>query len=228
LNQSNWKSFKYLILRYTHEDRKCGGLADRLKPIPYLIRVAAQQKRVFLIRWDRPAKLEEFLLPNKLDWTVPDLMVVRIEENTVSRGVMISAGEWNNFTSSDADVVVLEGRIQDLFGGAEYYSKAVQDPSETYEAIYHKVFRSLIKASPPIEKMVNDKRLSDMLIIQSDEALNIDKFGKDDQRSQSEFYSEFVDLLITANGKCVSYGKGGFGRFALLLSHNSTCANRHF
>ena len=300
LNQTNWKSFKYLILRCTHEDRKCGGLADRLKPLPYLIRLAAQHKRLFLIRWDRPAKLEEFLLPNKLDWTVPDWMVARIEENTVSRGVKISAGEWSNFTSSDADVTVLEGKIQDIFGGAEYYSKAVQDPSETYEAIYHNVFRSLFKPSPPIEKMVNDKRLSDTLIAgqyavahyrafyaiedkkekvskdthrhlainavncasklrpggpvyfasdskvavdavkdyatdyrypisvaQSDEALHIDKFGKDDQRSK-EFYSVFVDLLLMADGKCVSYGKGGFGRFALLLSHNSTCTNRHF
>jgi hypothetical protein len=301
LNQSNWKNFKYLILRCTHEDRLCGGLADRLKPLPYLIRLAARHKRVFLIRWDRPARLEEFVLPNKLDWTVPDWMVTLIENNSVSRGEKVSAREWSNLTASDEDIMVLEGRIRDIFGGAAYYTNAVDDPSETYEVIYHKVFRALFKASPPIEILVNDIRSRDELIagqyavahyrafyaiedkkdkvpidthrllainaancasklrpggpvyfasdskvavdavkdyateynypisvLESDEALHIDKFSKDDQRSPSEFYSIFVDLLLMAEGQCVSYGKGGFGRFALLLSHNATCANRHF
>jgi hypothetical protein len=46
-------------------DTKCGGTADRLKPMLYLLRKAAEMKRFLVIDWTKPCRLEEFLVPPK-------------------------------------------------------------------------------------------------------------------------------------------------------------------
>ena len=43
--------------------KKCGGTADRLKPLPWALRMAYLGRRILVIRWTRPAPLERFLLP---------------------------------------------------------------------------------------------------------------------------------------------------------------------
>ena len=60
------------------DKQRCGGTADRLKPIPFMLRMAYNTRRTLLIRWTRPAKLEEFLVPPKggIDWRVPEEMSV--------------------------------------------------------------------------------------------------------------------------------------------------------
>ena len=49
----------------------CGGLNDRLLGILYDLYIAHQTKRVYLIKWTNPYPLEEFLIPNLINWTVP-------------------------------------------------------------------------------------------------------------------------------------------------------------
>jgi hypothetical protein len=73
----SWESERWMIMQcLAGHDRKCGGTADRLKPIPWALRVAYQTKRILLIRWTRPVKLEEFLVPPKggMDWRVLEWM----------------------------------------------------------------------------------------------------------------------------------------------------------
>jgi hypothetical protein len=48
----------------------CGGLVDRLGQLPWDLYLANQTNRVLLLHWHRPVPLENFLLPNELDWTV--------------------------------------------------------------------------------------------------------------------------------------------------------------
>lgn len=51
----------------------CGGLNDRLGQLPWDLYLANQTKRVYLIRWERPKPLEEFLVPTgEIDWMVPE------------------------------------------------------------------------------------------------------------------------------------------------------------
>jgi hypothetical protein len=52
--------------------RLCGGLHDRLGKLPWDLYLANQTGRVLLMHWCHPAPLQEFLLPNLLDWTIPD------------------------------------------------------------------------------------------------------------------------------------------------------------
>jgi hypothetical protein len=50
-----------------------GGLADRLRSLPFFLWEAARTNRLFLMQWMNPCPLEEFLVPplGGIDWTVP-------------------------------------------------------------------------------------------------------------------------------------------------------------
>ena len=66
---------RFLISRcLTHDN--CGGASDRLQDMPHNIMLANQTNRVLLVRWEKPGKLENFLIPPEggIDWTVPDDM----------------------------------------------------------------------------------------------------------------------------------------------------------
>jgi hypothetical protein len=58
------------------------------------------------------------------------------------------------------------------------------------------------------------------------EALHIDK-ETDWETKPSDYYATFVDLLMMANARCLSYGQGGFGLFAALMSHDANCTLQH-
>jgi hypothetical protein len=50
----------------------CGGLHDRLGQLPWDLYLANATGRVLLLAWQRPRKLQNFLVPSPLlDWTVP-------------------------------------------------------------------------------------------------------------------------------------------------------------
>ena len=63
---------------------KCGGLHDRLGKIPWDVYLANRTNRVLLYHWCKPANLENYLQPNKVDWTVPAILSEYfVSENTV-------------------------------------------------------------------------------------------------------------------------------------------------
>jgi hypothetical protein len=49
----------------------CGGLNDRIGQLPWDLYLANQTNRILLMHWHRPVAIEEFLVPNILDWSVP-------------------------------------------------------------------------------------------------------------------------------------------------------------
>lgn len=60
---------KFMVIRCI-ESQKCGGLSDRMKPLPFYLMVANLTRRVLLFHWTKPSHLEHFLLPpeNGIDW----------------------------------------------------------------------------------------------------------------------------------------------------------------
>jgi hypothetical protein len=50
----------------------CGGINDRLGQLPWDLYLANQTKRIYLIRWERPRPLKNFLIPNEIDWSIPE------------------------------------------------------------------------------------------------------------------------------------------------------------
>ena len=71
----NTSDVRFLISRCFKNDN-CGGLSDRLQDMPYNLMLANQTNRVLLVKWERPTKLEHYLVPQPdgINWTVPDDM----------------------------------------------------------------------------------------------------------------------------------------------------------
>eukprot|EP00537_Pseudo-nitzschia_pungens_P019094 CAMPEP_0172406372 /NCGR_PEP_ID=MMETSP1061-20121228/70424_1 /TAXON_ID=37318 /ORGANISM="Pseudo-nitzschia pungens, Strain cf. pungens" /LENGTH=125 /DNA_ID=CAMNT_0013141937 /DNA_START=42 /DNA_END=416 /DNA_ORIENTATION=- len=76
LTETNWNETNYLILSCMRDHRKCGGVSDRLKPLPLIVFEAFRSKRLLLIWWDRPKRPEECFVPPEggIDWTVPSFL----------------------------------------------------------------------------------------------------------------------------------------------------------
>ena len=147
MTPENWNNgtFRYLIVRCVAQDDKCGGTADRLKPLPFYILVAHHLQRILLIWWEKPAPLQEFLVPppdGGLDWRLPDYMLpsddndnsnYEEEGNQYTNTDNISGSSWNNNTTNSTDgddnistssqnyTAILRRRRPDLYG-----SNAVQ------------------------------------------------------------------------------------------------------
>ena len=49
----------------------CGGLHDRLGQLPWDLYLANQTRRVLFVRWYRPKPIEDFLIPNAFNWSMP-------------------------------------------------------------------------------------------------------------------------------------------------------------
>jgi hypothetical protein len=310
MNENNWESFQYLILRCSEKDGKCGGVADRLKPIPLILLMAARTNRIFMIRWTKPCRIEEFLVPNEggINWSVPTWMEEKLQQRY--RRSFYARKKETMMERLKVDVnVIAETRIQDVHGGAEIYnaivatnitesSRAKDVIQDDYDEIYHDLFRAVFRPVAPIQNLINKKlestgllpgefsvaqyrafyavehekeKVSEELLI--DRAINsvncaselrpggpvyfasdskvaveaVQKYAsqtnrsivsldgpealhldKENDRPPSDFYPVFVDLYLMGSGRCVSFGQGGFGRYALLLGYDATCFNRHF
>lgn len=103
-NATAINEMKFMVVRCI-KNQKCGGLSDRLKPLPAYMMIADLANRVLLFHWTKPASLEEFFQPpeNGLDWRIEGTPVseeeVRDDRNFVngqaesfSREVRVLAG----------------------------------------------------------------------------------------------------------------------------------------
>ena len=290
LNKDNWQDFHYLVVQCVKEDDHCGGTSDRLKPIPLLLLMAYRYKRIFLIHWTRPFPLEEFLVPNAINWTVPEYLPLTDGEQN---GKMVAKATMIEMYSSKTRMRFVRTKMQSFDGGVTVYESTTDS---TYAEIYHDLFRLLFDPAPPIARTLKQEMddaglvqgeyavahyrafygrssrrpesiakfavnavncasqlrpggpvyfASDSLYalgtvrnyskehgykivtIENQEPLHLDKDDGDSERKPSDYYSIFVDLYLMGMGHCFSYGQGGFGRYALLLSYNATCSRRH-
>jgi hypothetical protein len=97
INESNWKDHRFLVMQCLgFMDTQCGGTADRLKPFLMLLREAHKSKRLLFIHWNRPARLEEFLVPPRggMDWRAPPFL-----ETLVSTRSALFAGRYELYSS---------------------------------------------------------------------------------------------------------------------------------
>eukprot|EP00536_Pseudo-nitzschia_multiseries_P002595 jgi/Psemu1/294883/fgenesh1_pm.35_\ len=185
LNECNYKDFKFLILRCSDEEKRCGGVADRLKSIPFFIAASALSKRIFLIRWSRPTKLENFLLPNEINWAVPDWLPEKVgnfidspDANYIGGAKYLARG-----VKRYSNRLVLEGNVQDFYGGSLYYHKfdCELDDAKTFDeveakqkndymgwpdymVIFRDMFFTMFEPAPPIKKIIEDKMESANLV----------------------------------------------------------------
>lgn len=155
----------------------CGGLNDRLGQLPWDLYIANQTKRILLIRWERPKALEEFLVPNELDWTVPkgaegfgDMHAVRRLYPDMFRNYSADRPE-KDFWESHLDLALERakfGEFKDnkvlryqLLGHLDeaVLEKRLQDLGETdmihYSPSFGKIFTTFFRPSRPVEATLN-------------------------------------------------------------------------
>lgn len=157
LSPENWKEQKYLILSCRRRNQ-CGGLSDRLKPLPFFILIANRTNRLFMIHWDKPASLEEFLIPNQVNWTAPDWMIKKIDNGEVDASNRRGGTALMKLGSGKPEAVFTQ--LQDFHGGSFIYDELITEifnqtvATDRYHMIYHDLFRYLFKPSPPVASLV--------------------------------------------------------------------------
>jgi hypothetical protein len=170
LAAGNYQSQRFLVLRCLATDQTCGGASDRLKPLPILIKLAAQSKRLFFVYWSRPCMLEEFLVPvpGGLNWTVPEwlvpelngaksrlytkvsLIISRIQSTCFLRlsPVYVIMQVTTVATGVNRSNLIVCARVQDQHGGSEIYNKLEGD--RAYRKVYRSLFHILFAPSQPV------------------------------------------------------------------------------
>jgi hypothetical protein len=173
---TNWKSERWMVIQcLMHQDkRKCGGTSDRLKPIPTLLRIAYDAKRILLIRWTRPSMLEEFLMPPEggLDWRVPPAMVnviqnvsfgkkltpfSLIEKYTHSGMSLVRTTYQTNTPDLTYNTLVAQDQNESLPDLSLRRQMNLLSPQPDFNVVFHKVWRILFTPSAPVQEIIQTK-----------------------------------------------------------------------
>jgi len=91
---------KYIVLTCTG-NQKCGGMSDRLRPLPFYLLYASLVPRVLCIHWTNPFGLEHYLVPpmyaarRMVDWRCPADVPLDITEKF---------GNCSNFNCIEEDI----------------------------------------------------------------------------------------------------------------------------
>lgn len=136
-----------------HKDYGCGGLSDRIRPLPFFILAANKTGRVLFIHWQK-FSLEDFLVPPEggLDWTLPK----EFEDlGDKAPGRQMSCVHWNsdrperrcqhlwNHTNParyETKNIVINAR-EDLYADfKDEYFVTKQRPEGTYGAVMNLLF----------------------------------------------------------------------------------------
>ena len=157
LTIDNWNvSRKYLVMQCLERDQRCGGTADRLKPIITLLFVAYQYKRILLIRWERPCKLEEFVQPppNGLDWRVPHWLEPKLGARPIGTTIQ-QLKRW--LKANNGNDIVVRSRYQSGNYGEEYYNEQLNNTGEaTFQEVYHAVWHSIFQPVEALQKRIDE------------------------------------------------------------------------
>ena len=85
LTADNWNEYSYIVMTCLG-GQTCGNVAHRLRPIMGMLRVAADHQRIFMMHWDMPNRLDDFLKPPRaggIDWNVPEFFMWKVRASTI-------------------------------------------------------------------------------------------------------------------------------------------------
>lgn len=155
LNESNWHKYRYLVLRCLATDEKCGGASDRLQSFLLGLLFGSLSERLVFIHWERPAPLEEFLVPTPggIDWRLPQWLDEKFDYDK-ARMLVTTA-----FKPVTRNTLLVTMRHQQFW--PEFYDDRKQDDERSYEEIFHDVWRRTFEPSLPVEAMT-EKAMREM------------------------------------------------------------------
>lgn len=151
---------KFLTLA-CHRDFPCGGVSDRLRPLPYFLLAAHKMKRVFLIKWQK-YELEDFFVPPEggLDWRMPDTFKLKDRPMQQPSCLMAQPGKrlwpcdiWDR-SFENRNLFVLSR--EDLYGENKDFFITDERPYGSFGD----VVRLLFQPTPPLAKLIEDSMSS--------------------------------------------------------------------
>lgn len=162
ITQDNWHEHKYLVLHCLKSWPFCSGTSDRLRNFLFLIYLSQygvtelKDRRIFLIHWERPAALEEFLVPTPdgINWTMPAWLLPRINESLHSdpwKGLPA----WNEETlMQHINTTKREETVLEFSFTWQLQNLILQRWAPNYGAC----FRSVFQASPPVQQLIDQTK----------------------------------------------------------------------
>ena len=178
-----------IIYRCRMDDELCGGVGDRMYGILVLYLAAILTKRSFFIYNSKPVPLEQFLLPNKLDWRIDSI------KHKKSRDDVLSCAEGSLLSWCTQHVVQIPFRLCKYLKNlvfSSYYFLNINDNMRTdciEELLYE--FDSLRALTD--RSQVDSKFLHDF-------ATNISRMMMD---TLFRPHQRLIDTAMTAAGKNV-------------------------
>lgn len=157
LQRHNWQNFRFLVMVCLEKIEKCGGTSDRLRSIPFMIRVAAQTDRILLIYWEQPFPLEFFLLPpvGGMDWRTPQWLRPILRQGSVGESSVRKVVKAAN----NRRRVIVTAKLQAHDHGSQYYNNEVTESAEALDALrqhYHDTWYTVFTPIPIIARRVED------------------------------------------------------------------------
>lgn len=293
----SWADDRWMIMQClrSQDKKKCGGTADRLKPLPTLLRLAYEHRRLLLIRWTRPATLESYLVPPEggVDWRVPDWLADVLEDDSNGRRFVPSA---IILKYAATNLTLMRTRYQSTTAGSDLYNSRIGPHNElAFNHVFAKVWSMFFRPSYPVEKRIQEEltrmqlipgnyvaahlralyaieeravgqiqrwthnaincaselRPGSPIFFASDSAnasqlawaysqskgarlethvpnpnppLHLDRDKEWESRKPSDYYDTFVDLYLLSLAGCVTFNRGGYGHWGLLIGGNLECS----
>ena len=144
------------ILLISIEGHHTGGLADRLRSLPFLLWEAVRTKRLFLMQWMNPCAMEEFLLPplGGLDWTLPP----KLDTSDAIWYLYDQNGNQQLADNNDYDkfpFIKTWHSPWTFVGGMPLLAK-VLNVSSLSDPMFSHIYRLLITPSPPVRRLLDE------------------------------------------------------------------------
>lgn len=152
------RGVRFLLMECWPWQRICGGTADRLRSIPLIIKIAHQTKRLLMIKWGRPAELEEFLVPPQggLDWRVPDWLIPHLANQ--SNFHPATRVEKLVHLANLVDEQVVATRLQVHDHGSKFYNENRREVGEPlFRDIYSLLWSRVFTPTPPITTLIEQQ-----------------------------------------------------------------------
>lgn len=185
LNKENWNATKYLILGCFESHDHCGGISDRLKPLPMIVLEAYRHQRLVLIWWEKPKPLEEFLVPPQggVDWIAPQWLRNNLQQEMGDRAIGSSTGNFDQgkaLLMGGRNKIAIVFKIQTPSAGEDLFQEELQKKNEmsmetrstlptphhgtTYKDVFHHLFRRFFCPVSRIQAILDQRMKTQNLI----------------------------------------------------------------
>ena len=155
-NFTNWQDYRYLVAT-CFSGETCGSVMHRIRPVPALIKAAADSKRLLLIYWELHP-LQNYLEPphhGGLNWKVPGLMHDELHKTAGKAYPTIeSAAKAAKDTTPKSRIV--SAIINDPLYGEPYYNGHLEVGDQPADRVFHDVFNVLFKQTVVLQERIRE------------------------------------------------------------------------